>query len=228
MSAEEAGGGVTCLTEARKTMRFPAVRQVLAYWEGLRAGRAVPLRSEIDPRGIEGALEYAFILERIAPQVARFRLAGTHLSDLMGMEVRGMPITSLFTAAARDRVAERVEAVFKGPETAELSLTSAGTPGKPALEARLLLLPLKSDLGDISRAIGCLVTDGSIGRAPRRFDLGDARIALVEAGRTLGPTHLSLHETPGLAEAPVPFAGAPEIPRTGERRSYLRLVKSDD
>ena len=49
----------------------------------------------------------------------------------------------------------------------------------------MILLPLKSDLGDISRVLGCLCTYGAIGRAPRRFELlnqevtpllGDARI----------------------------------------------------
>ena len=59
----------------------------------------MPRRAEIDPRGIENALEYAFILERIAPGMARIRLAGIHLSDLMGMEVRGMPLTSFIDAA---------------------------------------------------------------------------------------------------------------------------------
>ena len=38
----------------------------------------------------------------MAPSVARFRLAGAHLSELMGMEVRGMPMTALFLPDARD------------------------------------------------------------------------------------------------------------------------------
>ena len=33
----------------------------------------------------------------------------------------------------------------------------------PALAATLIVLPLRSDLGDISRALGCFVTDGPIG-----------------------------------------------------------------
>ena len=67
--------------------QFPAINEVEAYWEGLRMGRTVPMRSEIDPRGIERALEFTFILERIAPGLARFRLSGMHLNDLLGMEV---------------------------------------------------------------------------------------------------------------------------------------------
>lgn len=101
-----------------------AVQIVHRYWEALRHGRQMPLRSEIDPRGLEGALEYAFILERVAPQVARFRLAGQHISALAGAEVRGMPVTTLFTAAARDEAARAIEAVFKGPEMIEIALAA--------------------------------------------------------------------------------------------------------
>ena len=58
------------------------------YWQSLRRGRAVPARADVEPHGISRALDYAFVLERIAPGAARFRLAGRHLIDLMGMEVR--------------------------------------------------------------------------------------------------------------------------------------------
>ena len=61
----------------------------------------MPLRSEIDPRGLKGALEYCFVLERIAPGLARLRVAGSHLGDLMGMEVRGMPITAFYDENGR-------------------------------------------------------------------------------------------------------------------------------
>ena len=48
-------------------MTWAALKQMEAYWEGLRHGRTVPLRTDVNPRGIENVLEYAFILERIAP-----------------------------------------------------------------------------------------------------------------------------------------------------------------
>ncbi|MCB2111761.1 MAG: PAS domain-containing protein, partial [Rhodobacteraceae bacterium] len=80
---------VVPFAQTRSCMRFHSISVVRAYWEALRAGREVPYRSEIDPRGIESALEHTFVLERIAPRIARFRLAGVHLCDLMGMEVRG-------------------------------------------------------------------------------------------------------------------------------------------
>ena len=133
------GNTVVALNGARPAMRFPVLAEVRAYWEALRNDRPVPKRSEIDPRGIERALENTFLLERIAPGMARFRLAGMHLNDLMGMEVRGMPLTSFFTPAGREQVTLILETVFAGPGIVELSLLGERGIGKPVLEAKLLI-----------------------------------------------------------------------------------------
>ena len=81
---------------------FPVIKEVEAYWEGLRAGRLVPLRSEIDPREIRGALEHTFILEHTKLNEIRFRLAGNKLGDLLGMELRGMPAYALIAPECRE------------------------------------------------------------------------------------------------------------------------------
>ena len=52
--------------------------------------------------------------------------------------------------------------------------------------ARMLLLPLKSDLGDVTRAMGAIVTDGAIGRNPRRMVIeGHTHRTLVGYGEPL-------------------------------------------
>ena len=82
------------------------IRQAEAYWTALLTGEGVPMRSQIDPRGLENILEYTFILERIAPGLARFRLAGSHLNNLAGMEVRD---THRGPGAAVERFASSTE-----------------------------------------------------------------------------------------------------------------------
>ncbi len=244
MDRIKAGGGVVPFRRRCQGMKdatgtgLAAVAAVRAYWEALRQGRQVPMRAEIDPRGIECALEYAFILERIAPQVARFRLAGMHLNDLMGMEVRGMPLSAFFAPAARPAVAETVERVFAGPEIAEMTLGAESGFGKPVLKATMLILPLRSDLGDISRALGCLVTQGPLGRAPRRFDHAAMRLTALDAGRPTGAGGPVLPAPArGFAEPGAGFAGAgsdsagfagstPAAPPRS--RAHLRLVRSGD
>lgn len=218
-------GGRVALLPPRVDPRFPAISVVRAYWEALRNGRDMPFRSEIDPRGIESALENTFILERIAPRLARFRLAGGHLNDLMGMEVRGMPLTAFFTAGARSEIDAILSRVFDGPETAELTLVPEHGTGRDGMDARMLLLPLRSDLGDVSRAVGCFVGLGPVGRAPRRFDIGGARLCKTNgAPRPLRPGHSPAVAPSGLAEPPAPYL-PPRPGATGGR--HLRLIVSN-
>ncbi|MCV6598419.1 MAG: PAS domain-containing protein [Mangrovicoccus sp.] len=232
-------------------MPHSSLSMIDAYWEGLRAGRLVPRRSDVDPRGIDRALEHAFILERIAPGMARFRLAGMHLNDLMGMEVRGMPLTSFFSPQERRDVSELLEYVFEEPAKVRLRLTAERSIGKPSLEAELLLLPLKSDLGDISRVLGCFVASGEIGRTPRRFRVAETQktpllLPAPEAAPQADPSpkpdlNIAPSHKPGegFAERPTvfrkaadPAPGAPDPkdpakPLRGER-PYLKLVRNED
>jgi len=53
----EFGGNVVSFVDRAGEMIFPAVNQVDAYWEGLRDGRLMPERAEVDPRGLDSALE---------------------------------------------------------------------------------------------------------------------------------------------------------------------------
>lgn len=219
MQIDQGGDNIVSFSGFRKDMKFPAMSEVRAYWEALRNGRTVPMRSDVDPRGIERSLEHAFILERIAPQMARFRLAGMHLTDLMGMEVRGMPTTALFAPAARAAAAGALEQVFCGPAVVELALVAETGFGKPPLEARLLLLPLQSDLGDISRALGCLVAEGHIGRTPRRFDICETQVTAIRGTPANGRASTRM---PGFAEAQSDYSPPPK-----GGRNHLRLVRSD-
>jgi len=179
-----------------------------AYWGDLCRGPYLPRRTDIDPRRIEAVLPNAFVLERIAPGLARFRVAGAHLADLMGMDVRGMPVSCLIRPAGRERFANALTRLFEGPATLDLWLTASVGPLRGAQGGRMMLLPLLGDAGAVDRALGCLVTTGATGRAPHRFDLS------------------CIHRTPLAtqgAEAPAPPA---RPPLRGER-PWLRLAASD-
>ncbi|MFT6024008.1 MAG: hypothetical protein ACI9PY_002131 [Ascidiaceihabitans sp.] len=221
---------ILAMNDFRADSGYGAIAQVESYWEGLRGNRLVPKRSEIDPRGIEMALELSFVLERIAPGMARLRIAGSHLGDLMGMEVRGMPLTSFITPNGRRALGDTLEEVFQRPAICELELTGEGGFGKPDLEARMILLPLKSDLGDISRVLGCLVSKGDMGKKPRRFDITKTTMRAIEAPATVPtPIHVIEAETlgqqlAGLAEDAAVFKQRTSTPE----KPYLRLVKNED
>ena len=171
------------LDDARAPTGQAIMAQMEAYWIDQRKGGAVPERSDINPRGIEASLPFAFILERVAPGIARFRLAGGHLCDLMGMDVRGMPITTMMTPDARVAFVTPLEAVFKKPATARLSLISPRAIARPQIDATMALFPLRNGNGEITRALGCLVSDSRIGRAPRRFEIADTRVSEIGVAR---------------------------------------------
>ena len=185
-------------------MRYRLPGEIETYWRAVRGERLVPLRSEIDPRGFEGALDHAFILERTAPMRTKFRLAGLWLTDAFGMEMRGMPATALFVPDQREAAAGVIDRVFTGPEILRMQVCSAGRSG-----GEILYLPLRSDLGDTTRALGCV-------GAPSRPDLAESRFSITGMERTdiMGSTA----QVGALAEPRVPFEHAP-------RRGHLRLVK---
>lgn len=210
---------LTFLGSERKAMTnsYPLIQQVRAYWEALRDGSSLPARALVDPRGLSGALEHTFLLERIAPGMSRFRLAGMHFFDLMGMEVKGMPLSALITPASRDQLAQDTDQLFAGRSILDLWLEAERGLGLPALKGRMILLPVTGTNGQPDMALGCLETYGDIGRKPRRF--GIAQI-VQEPVRQPQP-EVCAQPILGLAESQAPFASA-------LGRPHLRLVHSRD
>ena len=174
---------VVKMSNYRTDTGFSALSQVESYWEALRGSRLVPKRSEIDPRGIEHALEYTFVLERIAIGMARFRIAGSHLCNIMGMEVRGMPLSSFIMPSGRETLASVLEDVFQRPSACDLDMVAEVGRQKPAMEARMVLMPLRSDLGDVSRVLGCFVAKGELGTQPRGFEIVTTKLRCLSADK---------------------------------------------
>ncbi|MEM8775470.1 MAG: PAS domain-containing protein [Pseudomonadota bacterium] len=195
---------------------------LIDYWQRMRRGQDVPLRTEIDPRGIEGLLSNAFIAEKVTPGLARMRVAGTHLSNLLGMEIRGMPVSSLIEPDHRNNLSDAIVELFERPARLQIELTSKGSYNAPPMQGTMLILPLRSDLGDISRALGCLVTTGEIGKGPRRFEITDIQINPVKIPNGVRAQQFS--------EAQVPYTAQDEPtedrPLGPSERPYLRLIHS--
>ena len=225
--APDAGGQIVRMVDFNPEQPARILSDLRDYWQGLRRGRAIPTRADVEPRGIRRALDHAFILERVAPGAARFRLAGRHLIDLMGMEVRGMPLCSLLQPASRGRLSDVLETVFKAPQIAELRLSAPADYGRPVLTGRMLLLPLRSDLGDVTRALGCMIAEGDIGMAPRRFDLtGEIVTPVIEGAEVMVPSP----STKAFADPPAPWhPPAPAEPRSPEeRRARFRVISREE
>jgi hypothetical protein len=217
-SSTQGDSNVVPLQRFHRGQSLSPLRQAEAYWLALCGPQSLPRRSQIDPRGLANILDHTFILERVAPRVARFRLAGQVLEDLAGMDVRGLPFTALFADAARVEAGSTLERVFATPTVAELRLATPQGSARPAGEGRLLLLPLTTDDGEVARALGVIVADAASGRLPCRFSITD---------RLLRPTPGAAAQTPAQPDdTPSEPAGFAE-PRAAfaETGAHLRLVK---
>ena len=212
-----------------RTRASGKIDRIEGYWNKMRGKRLVPSRCEIDPRGLDGVLGHAFILERITGGLARFRIAGSQLTDLTGLELRQMPLSALFLPGSRDVLSNALEAVFDEPALVRMRITSPAGFGRDALQGELILLPLRSDLGDVDRVLGGLVMEGRIGRTPRRIEIeSQARKSLTGFA---GPAHsdASVKDRRSEPHRVVFPQDTAEIYRNEPVvRGHLRLVVSND
>ena len=222
------GAEVIEMERFRSGKSLSPIRQAEAYWSALRHDGEIPHRTQIDPRGLGNFLAHTFVAERIAPGVAWFRLAGQHLAQVAGTELRGLPVSLIFAPGARTEIAAILEHVFYTPAVAELSLHA--TPAKPSLfatstgsEARMILLPLQSDLGVVNRALGVLVADrhveptGGSDAMALRFDITGTALRPVSGAPHNRQINKVTEAAHGFAEAQSALSGCPP---------HLRLVKS--
>lgn len=218
------GGEVVPLRPFQQSILFPALGRVESYWEGLRNGRLMPARAEIDPRGISDALQYAFVLEKLAPGLAKIRLAGMHLNTLMSMEVRGMPVSTMFLPEARRELERALASVLGAPAAVRLSLTGEKGFGRSRLDGQMLLLPVRDDRGAVTRVLGALETRGKVGRAPRRFSIRDIETKPLTADPLAAPRPRPGPKTEALS--PRAEARKPQTESGGSApgNAYLKLV----
>jgi hypothetical protein len=176
-----------------------------SYWDRLRAGRIAPYRAEIDPRQFESALENMFIIEKITADNMRIRLAGTRICEMMGMEVRGMQPGALIDEDDRVRFDRLLNVVMNEPAVVELRLAASNRAG--LYRATMLLMPLRSDFGEVNRVIGCTSGEGDLFAAPLAFTIEDVAVIPVEPSRSTEKPKQAM--MPGFAEAAAEFSSAP-------------------
>jgi len=213
---------------ARK-MSDPILQSLRNYWEELRDGRLAPFRSEIDPRKFEDALENMFILEKITDDSVRVRLAGMKLCEMMGMEVRGMAPRGFMMPDDRARMDIALSQVFETPAVKELVLETVDATGKSST-AYMMLLPLRSDFGDVTRILGCIADNHGHYNAPLRFRITAEKTDQIKYAE-------DRPQQAGFAEEQVKFnipsaapqlraiTGNPDAKRDAASKPNLKLVK---
>ncbi|MDE0983216.1 MAG: PAS domain-containing protein [Yoonia sp.] len=185
----------------------PMLKQLEQHWHSLRVNGTIPARDDVDPGIIGSALPWTFVLQRVAPGVARMRVAGQQLHDLLGMDPRGMPISAFFGADERSTFAVHLEMAFSDPAIVALPLFAPATLLRKQVTGQILLMPLVDNQGDVSRVLGALITDGPLGSRKRRLMIDDTKPTRYE------PINMM----------PIPALQPTEKPNAGGR-SALKLV----
>jgi hypothetical protein len=135
----------------------PGLDAVWRHWQALRRGRPVPARSDLDPGPLRPWLTHSGIVACGAKGHVRFRLGGTALAALMGVEPRGMPLRALFAPDARGPLQDAFQTAFTRPCALLLSAVAPparGGDGPAAVD--MMLLPLTDAGGAVTRALFCL------------------------------------------------------------------------
>lgn len=115
-----------------------------------------PKRFEIEPSCIANHLPDTFILERVNPEVVRFRLAGTRISEAFGIDFRGANIFDLFDGADALALQQQISLSVSRGAVSVIRL-KASSPAGLSTDFELLLLPLTHTRDSIDRFLGSIV-----------------------------------------------------------------------
>ena len=214
-------------------MKHKTISALFDYWNAKRAGRPAPLRSEINPGEIRSILPHVFILERENDTSYRFRLAGTGLCSVYGMEFRNHNLLSMWQEDCLETLRDALDEVTRNAAVSIVEYTASTNEHREAT-FEMILLPLAQDNSVISRVIGAAVPVDDLpwigshllarqwidrlqilspDQMPRRERAPEAARRNPAPARTpFLPAHIS-----SLANKRPPLRG---------ERTYLRLVKT--
>ena len=158
------------------------LRRIDAYWASRCRDHHLPARSDIDPLDVPALLQFIFLVDLLDdPRDFRFRLAGTHLQDSLGIELTGRLIGEVFppefNAGVRYHWSEcadrRAPAVGSGKLWIE---------GREHVEWEGVLLPLSppNEAVNMLWAVGSLRSEDSKGVLRARAPLAEQHGAIPD------------------------------------------------
>lgn len=183
-------------------------KQLLTYWNSVRAGRQAPKRTEITPAAISPMLPTTFILELRGKDDLGFRIAGSRLCEIFGREFRGENFLKLWPSPERPIIRRHLGQLMSEGTIVTFNCEAVSENGHTG-KFELLLLPLTHSGTAIDRILGSITPSGDypwLGLVPLQF-------------RAINEVHVCYLRAQG-EEAEL---------KTGQRRSLLRhkrLVKA--
>jgi hypothetical protein len=123
------------------------------YWNKVRGDRKMPRRFEIEPGKITAILPSTFILERVDAETYRFRLAGTHVCEIFGSELRGANFLDGWSGTDRLSLVRHLSALAKQGAVETIHMEAAPL-ARASTPFEVVLLPLHHMTDDVDRVLG--------------------------------------------------------------------------
>ncbi len=141
-------------------------------WRELCGNTLRPTIEGLSPTNImQDALPYAFVLKRTTPGQAIIRVAGQKVHDAFKTDLATKQFEDLFSERSRSLVSELMETAFTLPAIVSIPLLARRSLGRRSVRAQVLLLPMRDPMGNVTRIMGALVTDGTPCPHPLKFEL---------------------------------------------------------
>jgi hypothetical protein len=128
-------------------------QKLLTYWRRLRGDRSMPRKEEIDPRAIKDHLAFSFLLQRENDDSFTFRLAGTGLCELFGLELKGHNFTHYWAEEARSAARTALGRVVH-LSVPTVAVCVAETADLKHIRGEMILVPLEGERGDGTLMLG--------------------------------------------------------------------------
>lgn len=141
------------------------LREMLAYWESKRAGRAFPARADVSPADIVSHLPSVFLVDAVPPALSlahfRVRLMGTALNELFAHDFTGQTLEREMPEKSAAAVAKVFGIVCQLRRPLRLHGQAVFAPAHPATEIEVVLLPLTTGGVGVDMVMGELVKRAS-------------------------------------------------------------------
>lgn len=141
------------------------LREILAYWEGKRAGRPFPARADVSPGDIVSHLPSLFLIDAVPPALAigdfRVRLMGTALNDLFERDFTGQSLASEMSEKTGAAIGKLLGIVCQLHRPLRLYGRSSFAQGQPVSQVEAVLMPLTRAGGSVDMVMGELVKRAS-------------------------------------------------------------------
>lgn len=141
------------------------LREMLAYWQLKRAGKAFPARADVSPADIVSHLPSVFLVDAFPPALSlahfRVRLMGTALNELFAGDYTGRTLEQEMSEKAAAAIIKVFGIVCQLRRPLRLHGTAVFAKAGPATAMEAILLPLTTGSGDVDMVMGELVKRAS-------------------------------------------------------------------